>query len=160
MGGTNTSFVGGEVNGAEELLAATGEARVAADNIDVTGGVTVEGTAWPCDAIAAGVVGTSATSSVCLRRHASRGAANLGNLVASMEAANSAALVAPAFPIASVPTGIPNSLLILYITNQRPPTCVSLLLTPFPPALLYLQSIPAGICTIDKRLSMPLNVRD
>jgi hypothetical protein len=48
-----------------------GVARVAADKIEATGGVVV---LCPC-AAGAFEVGTSATSSVCLRRHASSGAA-------------------------------------------------------------------------------------
>src|SRR5262249_20572591 len=66
--------------------------------------------------------GSSPTSAVCLARNMASRSASTGSLSARIEAASSAALAAPASPMASVPTG-----------------------TPF------------GICTMDRRLSMPLS---
>src|SRR5579884_612361 len=63
------------------------------------------------------------TESVCRARHCFNRVRISGYLFPRMLAANNAALVAPALPIASVPTGI-----------------------------------PAGICTIESRESMPFNV--
>ena len=51
--------------------------------------------------------GCSATAAVCLARHWSRRCASAASDSASTEAASSAALMAPALPIASVPTGMP-----------------------------------------------------
>ena len=62
--------------------------------------------------------GLSATEPDCCARHCSSRSASPGSPSASTAAARSAALTAPAFPIASVPTGM-----------------------------------PAGICTMDSRLS-------
>ena len=51
--------------------------------------------------------GVSRTVAVCLSRNASRAVATAGYLLARMEAAQTAALVAPATPIANVATGMP-----------------------------------------------------
>src|SRR5579871_5235795 len=54
--------------------------------------------------------GTSATASVWVLRHASRRSASAASLSASTLAASNAALMAPARPIASVPTGMPGGI--------------------------------------------------
>ena len=51
--------------------------------------------------------GCSATAAVCLARHWSRRLLSAASESASTDAASSAALMAPALPIASVPTGMP-----------------------------------------------------
>ena len=51
--------------------------------------------------------GRSATASVCCLRHAARRPARASSFKASTLAASSAALMAPALPMARVPTGIP-----------------------------------------------------
>src|SRR5262245_1605516 len=68
--------------------------------------------------------GLSATAAVCFCRRWSSALAIFLSCSANTEAASSAALMAPASPIASVPTGM-----------------------------------PAGICTMESRLSMPLSSR-
>src|SRR5581483_1607023 len=69
--------------------------------------------------------GRLSTASVCRSRYALSAARNCGCLLPSIAAASSAALMAPARPMASVPTGM-----------------------------------PAGICTMDKRESMPFKAFD
>ena len=54
--------------------------------------------------------GSSATEAVCRARQASRRSLSAGSLNASTLAASSAALMAPACPIASVPTGTPGGI--------------------------------------------------
>src|SRR5690348_14437941 len=54
--------------------------------------------------------GASATASVWRARHASSRPLNAGSLSAKTLAARSAALTAPAWPMASVPTGTPGGI--------------------------------------------------
>ena len=54
--------------------------------------------------------GSSATEAVCRARHASSRSLSAGSLNANTLAASSAALMAPACPIASVPTGTPGGI--------------------------------------------------
>src|SRR5271166_1459793 len=55
-------------------------------------------------------LGTSATSAVWRSRQASRRLSSAGSLSANTLAASSAALIAPACPMASVPTGMPGGI--------------------------------------------------
>src|SRR5262249_55175552 len=54
--------------------------------------------------------GVSATDEVCRARQASSRLASAGSLSAKTLAARSAALMAPAWPMASVPTGMPGGI--------------------------------------------------
>src|SRR5690606_13754449 len=74
----------------------------------------------PHPASSGGSLGVSGTAAVCAARQASSARATAGSCSARIEAASRAALIAPARPIASVPTGTPPGICTIDSRLSRP----------------------------------------
>src|SRR5262249_12494493 len=74
--------------------------------------------------------GATGTPAVCAARHASSRRASVASLSASTLAASSAAVIAPAWPIASVPTGTPGGICTIEYSESCPDSALDSIGTP------------------------------